>query len=218
MLIQIVFILLTLLVLCFFYFGTGKNKKVLFISLGWLLLTGVVSSTGFFEDTRAMPPRFLLVIFPAIIWIIYMYRQIDVSKIRTNYLLAVHIARVPVEIILYALYLRKEVPVLMTFKGWNFDIIIGTAAFLLLLYIWVSGKKPARKFFIAWNSTGIIFLLIIVTIAILSAPLPLQQLAFDQPNVAVIKFPFVFLPGFIVPAVFLSHLLLIRSGSNRLKP
>ena len=50
----------------------------------------------------------------------------------------------------------------------------------------------------------------IVVNAILSAPFTFQQFAFDQPNVAVLYFPFVWLPCFIVPVVLFSHLVLIR--------
>jgi hypothetical protein len=45
--------------------------------------------------------------------------------------------------------------------------------------------------------------------AILSAPGLFQTRAFDQPNVGVLYFPFVWLPGFIVPAVLLSHLVVL---------
>jgi hypothetical protein len=50
----------------------------------------------------------------------------------------------------------------------------------------------------------------IVLTAILSAPLPIQQLAFEQPNIAVMYFPFVYLPGFIVPIVLFSHLVSLK--------
>jgi hypothetical protein len=50
----------------------------------------------------------------------------------------------------------------------------------------------------------------IVLTAILPAPLPIQQLAFDQPKIAVMYFPFVYLPGFIVPIVLFSHLVSLK--------
>jgi hypothetical protein len=50
----------------------------------------------------------------------------------------------------------------------------------------------------------------IVVTAILYAPLPIQQLAFEQPNIAVMYFPFVYLPGFIVPIVLFSHLVSLK--------
>ena len=69
---------------------------------------------------------------------------------------------------------------------------------------------PSRNFLIVWNVLGLGFLLTIVGIAILSAPLPFQQLAFEQPNIAVLRFPYVLLPGIVVPLVGLSHLLHLK--------
>lgn len=57
---------------------------------------------------------------------------------------------------------------------------------------------------------GILFLLFIVSIAILSSPLPIQQLAFDQPNIALLIFPYTFLPTCVVPIVLMSHILLLK--------
>jgi hypothetical protein len=57
-----------------------------------------------------------------------------------------------------------------------------------------------------WNWICLALLLNIVVRAVLSAPSPIQQFAFDQPNIAILHFPFVFLPGFIVPAVLFCHL------------
>ncbi|MDB6080057.1 MAG: putative transrane protein of unknown function, partial [Akkermansiaceae bacterium] len=45
---------------------------------------------------------------------------------------------------------------------------------------------------------------------LLSAPFPFQRLALDQPNVAILSFPFIWLPTFIVPVVLFTHLASIR--------
>jgi len=44
----------------------------------------------------------------------------------------------------------------------------------------------------------------------LSARTPFQQLAFDQPNIGVTLFPFVWLPSVVVPLVLVSHIAAIR--------
>tara|TARA_R110002096_G_scaffold209585_1_gene396758 strand:- start:1620 stop:1829 length:210 start_codon:yes stop_codon:yes gene_type:complete len=49
-----------------------------------------------------------------------------------------------------------------------------------------------------------------LTIAALSAQTPFQQLAFDQPNIGVTYFPFVWIPAVIVPIILFSHLVSIR--------
>ncbi len=47
-----------------------------------------------------------------------------------------HTVRLPIEIILFKLYLNKMIPQLMTFEGRNFDIVIGiTAPIVGYLYL-----------------------------------------------------------------------------------
>jgi hypothetical protein len=59
---------------------------------------------------------------------------------------------------------------------------------------------------IVWNSLGVLSLLNAVARAMLSAPFRFQQFAFDQPTIAILYFPFVLLPAFIVPAALVCHL------------
>ena len=59
---------------------------------------------------------------------------------------------------------------------------------------------------ITWNFIALVLLLNIVGHALLSAPTPFQKLAFDMPNIGVFYFPFVWLPAFVVPAVFFAHI------------
>lgn len=213
---NILFIAITIAALLLFYCGTGKNNRILLVSLLWMTVAGILAYNGFFENNLAKPPRFLLVLLIAIFLSIYFYKIIKTATLKPGYLIAIHILRLPVELSLYELFLSKQVPVIMTFKGWNFDILMGITAIALLLYMLFTKRKLSRLFFAAWNIAGLIFLTFIVAIAIFSAPLPIQQFAFDQPNVAVAKFPFVYLPAYIVPVVFLSHLLLLKKiDSNK---
>lgn len=46
--------------------------------------------------------------------------------------------------------------------------------------------------------------------ALFSTPSPIQQFAFEQPNIAILNFPFSWLPTFIVPLVLFGHLASIR--------
>ena len=50
----------------------------------------------------------------------------------------------------------------------------------------------------------------IVTIAVLSTPTPLRMYAHDPANTFVTRLPWVWLPGFLVPAALLGHLLTFR--------
>jgi hypothetical protein len=55
----------------------------------------------------------------------------------------------------------------------------------------------------------------IVIIAILSAPTPMQKFGFEQPNVGVVYFPFIWLPTIIVPIVLFAHLASLLQVSRR---
>jgi hypothetical protein len=124
--------------------------------------------------------------------------------------MAIHSLRLPIELVLYQLFVLKLVPQIMTFEGYNFDIVMGVSALFIFLYQFSTKRKPSVRFFLVWNVIGLFFLITIVGIALLSAPLPMQKFAFNQPNIAVLKFPFIFLPAYLVPVVFLSHLLSIK--------
>lgn len=212
---SVFFILISCLVLCFFYFGTGKNKPVLVISLLWITAVSLTSMSGYFENTKVFPPRFLLVILPAIGLSVFLYHKLKKASLKQSFLLAVHILRLPIELVLYQLFLNKQIPVLMTFRGWNFDILMGISAFLLLLYFLITRKNPGHSFLIAWNISGILLLTTIVCIAVLSSPLPIQQFGFEQPNIALLKFPFALLPAYVVPVVFVSHVLVLKNLVTR---
>ncbi|MBU2945295.1 hypothetical protein [Zobellia uliginosa] len=207
---RILFVIVTLLALIIFYFGIGKNRRVLVTSLVWLLFMGLISYNGYLENTDAKPPRFLFVMVATAFVVMIIYKSVDKSNIKIGFLTAVHTVRVPVELFLFELYLQEQIPALMTFKGWNFDILIGIFSFFILFYLVYNKKNLPRFMMLLWNIIGLLFLATIVFLAVFSAPLPIQQFAFDQPNIAVVQFPYVFLPTLIVPVVFLSHLLSIK--------
>ena len=115
-----------------------------------------------------------------------------------------HTVRLPIEIILFKLYLNKMIPQLMTFEGRNFDIVIGiTAPIVGYLYL---KKRISKIKLIAWNIIGIFFVCFILINGILSSELPFQQFAFDQSNRALNLFPFTLLPAVIIPIVIWTHI------------
>lgn len=120
-----------------------------------------------------------------------------------------HTVRVAVELVLFGLFTQQAVPELMTFAGRNFDILAGLTA-PLVFYLGFVKKTLNRKIILIWNFICLGLLLNIVIHAILATPTPLQQFAFDQPNVAVFYFPFVWLPAGVVPLVLLAHLAVIH--------
>lgn len=216
MLLSSLFILLSLLSIALYYFGTGKDKRLLVLLIFWFAFVGLVSYSGLLLDTQSRPPRFLLMMIPVIVFCSIAYKISVRNRLHLSSLIAIHALRIPVEIGLYRLFLWGKIPELMTFEGVNFDIVFGISALMLLLFRYLSTSSLHHKLFRIWNYIGLLFLSIIVTVAILSSPLPIQLLAFEQPNVAVLIFPFSFLPALIVPLVLLAHihLLGIKDGEQ----
>lgn len=116
-----------------------------------------------------------------------------------------HTIRIPVEIVLFYIYTEGLIPVEMTFEGYNYDIISGLSAPVMYYLVFVT-ERIGKRGLLIWNIVCLGLLLNILTIAVLSANTPFQRMAFDQPNIGVAYFPFVWLPAVIVPVVFYSHL------------
>lgn len=210
----IVIFLLTVILAFLLFINAVRNKATAAVVLIiWLAATGILSFKKVFQDTSTIPPRLMIVIAPAILFIILLLitqsgrrftDSIDLKK-----LTLVHIVRVPVEITLFMLSTHKLIPELMTFAGRNFDILSGISA-PIVYFVCFKDSRLNRKLLLIWNFVCLGLLLNIVINALLSAPFPFQQFAFDQPNVVILYFPFTWLPCFIVMIVLYSHLAAIR--------
>lgn len=208
-----IFGLTTMLTVYIFYSAAQYSKNTHLIILTWLVLQAAIALSGFYTVTDTLPPRFLLLVIPPFILIIVLFNTAKgrdyLDKLDIKTLTILHIVRVPVEIVLFLLFTHKTVPELMTFEGRNFDILSGITAPLIYYFGFVK-KTLNQKVIILWNFLCLGLLINIVANAVLSAPFPFQQFAFDQPNIAVLYFPFVWLPCCVVPLVLLSHLAVIR--------
>ncbi len=211
--ISIIFIAATLLTILLFYKAANNSTAVLLILLGWVILQTVLGLSGFYINTAALPPRFIFLAAPALLIIAAIFISSKgkqfINDLNTKYLTILHIVRIPVELVLFWLFLNKAVPQLMTFEGRNFDIAAGITA-PLIYYFGLIKKQLSKKIILLWNFICLALLINIVVNAVLSAPTPIQQFAFEQPNIAVLYFPFNLLPAVIVPLVLFSHLAAIK--------
>lgn len=211
--INLLFEFTALVTVWFFYRAAASSKKLLIILFAWMLLQAILGMAGFYTVTHTLPPPFLLMVLPPVISIILLFitksgrRFIDGLNYKT--LTILNVVRIPVELVLFLLFTYKTVPQLMTFEGRNFDIIAGITAPVVFYFAFVKNTMPA-KWLLWWNFICLGLLANIVINAVLSAPFPFQKFAFDQPNIAILYFPFNWLPSVVVPLVLLSHLAVIR--------
>ncbi|MBK6627616.1 MAG: hypothetical protein IPJ87_10610 [Flavobacteriales bacterium] len=119
-------------------------------------------------------------------------------------LTAIHVLRIPVELVLHQGFEEGLLPQDMTYAGFNFDIYSGISAVLLLPWL-RSSRPPSRGVLIGWNIFCLVLLAIVVSTAVLSIPSSVQRINFDRPNVLLIAPPWILLPAVLVPAVLWSH-------------
>ena len=208
-----VFVLTTVITVWQFYNASGKSNTVL-VGLGiWMLLQSIVGFSGFYQNSESVPPGFALLIAPGILFTLLIFGtkkgRAFTDSLNIKKLTLIHTVRIPVEITLYFVFMAGLIPMLMTFEGNNYDIISGVTA-PVVFYIVFIRRKANQTILLLWNIICLGLLINVLTIAILSAETPFQKLAFDQPNIGVTYFPFVWLPSVIVPIILLSHLATIR--------
>lgn len=206
--IELLFITTCLLTIGLFHYSNGKPKRITFLIILWSIIQSTLAYVGFYQITNSIPPRFGLVLIPASAFIVYGLlpkQQIWFSEKRnTKVSTFLHSIRLPVEIVLFGLFIHKMVPELMTFEGRNYDIIMGiTAPIIGLLFL---KNKLNKMFLLFWNVAGLCLVLFILVNGLLSSELPFQQFGFEQPNRGINFFPFVLLPATVVPIVIWTHL------------
>jgi len=195
---------------------TRKKSMTIFIGLTiWLVIQTILTTKNIYNtDKNSLPPKIILFgILPTILTIIFLFvtqkgRQF-IDSLPLENLTYLNVVRIPVEIVLFWLFLNKAIPELMTFKGQNFDIIAGISA-PFITYFGLTKIKLSRQIILFWNFICLGLLINIVVNALFSAPSPIQKFAFEQPNIAILNFPFSWLPTFIVPIVLFGHLTSIR--------
>lgn len=209
--VSVIFILTALLTIWFFSKAfertSSKVRQTLFFLIPfWLFFQGFLASGKFYVFSPTF--LFLFGVLPTLIFIgilFVFFRESIIAKLSLKSLTQIHLIRIPVEITLWQLFLAGQIPQVMTFEGRNFDILLGLSV-PLILWFGFQKNQPHRFLLIVWNILGLLLLINIIAHAALSLETPFQLMSFEQPNRAVLYFPFTWLPTTIVPLVLFSHL------------
>ena len=192
----------------------SRSRRLLLLLLPWALVQALLAHGGFYEADVGFPPRLLFMPGPPFLALLLLSflaagrRWLDGLALRS--LTWVHAARVPVELVLWGLFLDGTVPELMTFTGGNPDILAGLSAPLAAHLTRAAHQRGRRRWLLAWNVVSLLLLLNIVTRGLLSGPSPFQRFGLEIPDFALTHVPYVWLPSLIVPIVLLSHVSAIR--------
>ena len=186
---------------------------ITFILMIWIGLLTVLSINGFFTDFNKLPPRpALAILIPLPIIFLIAFSKAGTQLLQTvpsHWLVFMQSFRIIVELLLLFAFMAGKLPVQMTFEGRNFDVLTGVLA-LPVGYILARKKTHAPKLAIAFNIVGIILLLNILVIAVLSMPTSIRYFMNEPSNTLVGQFPFILLPGVLVPIAYTMHIFSLR--------
>jgi hypothetical protein len=195
--------------------ASTKKRRIfigILLSLGaWVTLIGILASKHFFDDFSTLPPKFFIVLIVPLITLLWATSRQSVKEILFQIppqtILWLQSFRIFVEVLLWMLFVDNLLPVQMTFEGYNFDIISGLTAPVAALIFY---KTRSSTFLLIWNICGLGLLINIVTIAILSTPVPFRVFMNEPANTIVTQFPIILLPGVLVPLAYTLHILSLR--------
>ena len=213
------FYALTLLTLWWFYRLTGRRRWVLWGGLAWLLLTGVLAATGFFRVADTLPPRLAYPMVTTLAAGLYLGFSPRMQAFRAGANLEglhyLHAVRIAVEVFFLKSFAdRGTVADALTYEGYNFDLTMGV---LLPLTGWLvyRVKRLPPGWSVAANVLGIFVLAATVGVAVLSTPTPYQVFGLDQPTVAILELPLIYLPVLVAPLMFWAHFVVLGAYLDR---
>jgi hypothetical protein len=196
---------------------TARRRRAAFLVLAWLVVSGAAAASGALESFERTPPPVMAVVGLSVMmstaFAFSSAGRFVANALPVWILVGFHAFRLPLELILHRLAYEAVLPMQMTYDGMNFDIVTGVSAIAVAL--WASTGSMPRAVLWLWNLVGFGLLLTIVTIAILSTPMPFRAFMNDPANTIITTFPYVWLPAVLVQAAWIGHLLVFRRLLSR---
>lgn len=193
--------------------GSRLAHTFLGIIIGWILLISILAIKGILSDFSSVPPKMGIVLLPPMIIAFYLTFSGKMDKILIStpqsWLIGIQSFRIAVEILLWLLFTNHLLPVQMTFEGLNWDILSGILGLVMLIVLRMNNGFSEAAILI-YNLIGLMLLINIVTIAILSFPTEYRYFTNEPANRIVAIFPFVLLPGILVPLAYYLHFFSLR--------
>jgi hypothetical protein len=179
-------------------------------ALGWCALQAALAGGGLLARFDARPPPlalFIAAVFAIGIGLGAARSTAPLARLPLAGLVGFQAFRLPLELVMHEAAEAGVMPSLLSYSGWNFDILTGTLA--LPVAALVAADRAPRWLVPAWNALGLAALAMIALIAVVTAPF-VQAFGPAQSNDWVAYLPFVFLPGVMVVAALAGHVLVLR--------
>lgn len=181
------------------------------VAAAWLALHAGLALSGVLEGNRMPPPVMFFLLPTLLVGVALAFSSVGraLAALPLGLLVALQAFRLPLEMILHGLYDSGQLPVQMTWSGWNFDVVTGASAAVLGI---VALKRPLPRTLVwAWNTMGMALLLIVTVLAITSAPTPLRRFMEDPPVLLPFHVPYNWIVGVHVWSALVGHLVIFRA-------
>jgi hypothetical protein len=180
----------------------------------WLLVTGLLASSGVLAVWTSRPPRWPLLPLTALVATVAYNRtalaKALVASTPRAWPIAAQTFRVAVELAIFALHEAGRAPRQITFEGRNFDILVGLTAPLIA---WLVARRRISPTSVAlWNVLGLAILANTMGTVATSTPGPLHLDWAGAPFTAVASWPVVWLPALLAPLAVFLHVLSLRQA------
>jgi hypothetical protein len=184
----------------------ARRRRTLLAGAGvaiWLAAQAAAALSGLLGRFDVRPPPMVIwfasmvVMTLALAWSRFGYRFAD--KLPFVALIGFQAFRLPLELVMHRAAVAGIMPNVMSYTGYNFDIVTGATALPLALYAW---RRPVPRWLILlWNVTGQLLLLVIIGVAFAASPV-FRAFGDGQLNVWVTEFPYVWIAVMVAAALF----------------
>jgi hypothetical protein len=191
----------------------ARLRRTIFAGAGmaiWLAAQAAAALSGWLGRFELRPPPIviwfasMLVMTLILAWSSFGRRFAD--KLPFVALIGFQAFRLPLELVMHRAAVAGLMPNVMSYSGYNFDIITGITAIPLALTAW---RRPLpRPLIMLWNLTGQLLLIAIAIIAFAATPV-FRAFGDDQLNVWVVQFPYVWIAVMVAAALF-GHVVTMR--------
>lgn len=207
---------LLMIISVFILLSASPQKSKLFkvfsaILIVWISYLVIAAESGVLQSLD-IPPRVPLMIILPVFLIIFTNasRPVFKSVLEANsrhYPVYIQSFRILVELLIYGAFLDGAFPQRVTFEGLNFDILVGISALPMGYLVQKQLIKP--KGMLAWNIISLM-ILSLTAYAFISTFYFTDFVQQNGGEIALVKLPFIFLPGILLPVAVFYHVVSIR--------
>lgn len=231
---MLIFLFLVLLIIVLVFLFTGINttaanvidepgsfifRTMLLITI-WLAYIFTLCFAGIFSDF-SLPPRIpLMLVLPFLVFLIYFFTQARfrplIRAVPAHWPVYFQSFRIAVELLIFIAFTKGIVPRMVTYEGYNFDILAGLSA-PIIGYLIARGIRGSRTILFIWNILGLLLLVNVVIIFNTVAYFPqLWGATSSLIKPAYGMLPIALLAGVLMPAAVFMHILsLVRMHLTR---